>query len=225
MDPFNEVKDDAWVTIHNLEDIVRRKQANTSNIDINNDYNNNYLELQEIYQDLQQAVEISEKQPQKFQLKPQDILVRKQTLEEIKEKIKEIEDEWKNLHNHTPREITTMSNRISQDSNAENPFEQSSMNQFQQQELIQEQDIQLDSIHDTMRNLNQQAAMMGNELEEQGYMLDQFEDELDNVDNKLSRGVKRINRFIEQNKDRGSDWCIGILVVALCILLILVIAI
>lgn len=220
MDPFNEVKEDAWLTISNLETIISKKRKNLTNTDLNDDFKNNFQELEEIYLDLEQATTVSEKQPDKFGLSSSDVLNRKKILKTINEKIKSITREWDHIRQ---KPITTMSNRISQESISENPFE--SVNQFQQQEMIQEQDVQLDSIHDTMRNLNQQAAMMGNELEEQGFMLDELDEEIDNLDNKLTRGVKRINTFIERNRERGSDWCIGILAVALCILLILVIAI
>ena len=117
-----------------------------------------------------------------------------------------------------------MSNRISQDGQEDediDPFSaDSAMTSYQQQELIQEQDL-LDDIHQTMMNLNQQAAIMGDELEEQGFMLDELDYEMDNVDNKLQRGMKSINIFLERNKETASNWCIGILVVVLCVLLVL----
>ncbi|KAK6457064.1 member of the syntaxin family of t-snares [Scheffersomyces xylosifermentans] len=240
MDPFNEVKDDAWAAVDTLESLLR--QHSNSGVppspDAILDFNNNYQELQEICEDLKQAISISESQPDKFRLSSSDIDSRKAVLADLQSKIVDIKSQWHSIDirassNGTPtggikpREITTMSNRISQDdenSNPENPFNEQ-FNQFQQQEMIQEQDVQLDSIHQTMKNLNQQAALMGNELEEQGFMLDELDEELDHVDNRLQRGMKRINVFIEKNRERGSDWCIGILVVALCILLILVIAV
>ncbi|KAK6463712.1 member of the syntaxin family of t-snares [Scheffersomyces coipomensis] len=243
MDPFNEVKEDAWSTVGTLENILSTKIITPDTI---LDFNNNYQELLEIFEDLKQAHKIGEQQPDKFHLSNQDIDNRKLILKELDGKIKDIQIQWNHIQNNSfdsrsstplmnrkPRDVTTMSNRISQDgdsSNPENPFNDSisnldnGLNQFQQQQLIDEQDLQLDSIHDTMRNLNQQAMMMGNELEEQGIMLDELDHEIDNVSSKVQRGLKRINHVLEKNRETASNWCIGILTVALCVLLILVIA-
>ncbi|KAK6197352.1 member of the syntaxin family of t-snares [Scheffersomyces amazonensis] len=240
MDPFNEVKEDAWNTVSNLEGILA-----TSSItpEVILDYNNNYQELLEIYEDLKQAHTIGQQQPEKFHLTTQDNYNRKAILKDLESKISDIQLQWNHLQsdnsrsstplmNRKPRDVTTMSNRISQDGNEsipENPFSdvanlETGLTQFQQQQLIQEQDLHLDSIHDTMRNLNQQAMMMGNELEEQGIMLDELDNEIDTVANKVQRGLKRMNHVLEKNRETASNWCIGILTVALCILLILVIA-
>ncbi|ABN67136.2 member of the syntaxin family of t-snares [Scheffersomyces stipitis CBS 6054] len=241
MDPFNEVKEDAWNTVASLESLLRSSAAvgGPPPPDTILDFNNNYQELQEIYDDLKQAIAISESSPEKYQLSSADIAARKAVLGDLQNNIADIKSQWDSIISRngssTPpagsrkqREVTTMSNRISQDdessSNPENPFNDQ-FNQFQQQELIQEQDVQLDSIHETMKNLNMQAQLMGSELEEQGFMLDELDNDLDNVDNKLRRGLNRVNLFIEKNRERGSDWCIGILAVVLFILLILVIAI
>jgi t-SNARE syntaxin family protein len=237
MDPFNEVQEDAWSTIGILEEILQKKQRLTVDSsggggkgasptgDLSQDFANNYQELQEIQKDLEQAINISAANPEKFNLTKDDIQQRSDVLHDLQEKIRTIKERWDSPQKQRP--VTTMSNRISQDGDEtylENPF-LDQMTQYQQQEIIGEQDLQLGSIHDTMKNLNQQATIMGDELEQQGYMLDELDTELDHVANKLTRGVKRVNIFIENNKERASNWCIGMLVVALCILLILVIAI
>lgn len=224
MDPFNEVKEDAYNSIRTLENIINsRPNGQPPTSDQQYDFENNYQELQEIYQDLQQALSISEAPPAKFNLSDLDISNRKSILLDLDNKIIQLQNSW---NTKQYRDVTTMSNRISQDGigdDGDNPFNESGMTSYQQQELIQEQDNQLDDIHQTMMNLNQQAAIMGNELEEQGFMLDELDYELDNVDNKLQRGMKRINIFLERNKETASNWCIGILVVVLCVLLVVLI--
>ncbi|EGW32206.1 uncharacterized protein SPAPADRAFT_61289 [Spathaspora passalidarum NRRL Y-27907] len=232
MDPFNEVRDDAWKAIAVLEEIIGQRRSQPASADVSalsQDFDNNYQELLEIYEDLQQAIAISESQPQRFNLSPQELSKRKHILVDLDRRASELKSQWDNV-NSKLRAVTTMSNRISQDGNmiSENPFadaagEGSGMTHFQEQQMIQEQDLQLDSIHVTMQNLNQQAQIMGNELEDQGFMLDDLDYEIDNVDNKLQRGMKRINIFLERNKETASNWCIGILVVVLCVLLVILI--
>lgn len=225
LDPFNEVEEDAWQQLRKLEEIGSNDFI-TENLKL--DFTNVYQELEEIMNDLNEALNISKETPAQFNLTTEDINKRYDILNKLEDKKQTITRTWNNKINdpRRTREVTSMSNRISQD--GENPFNDkhridNEFNQYQQQELIKDQDLQLDSIHETMRNLNQQAMIMGNELEDQGMMLDDLDHNLDRVDNRLQQGLKRINWVIEKNRERGSDWCIGILVVALIVLLVLII--
>ncbi|SGZ48757.1 CIC11C00000000067 [Sungouiella intermedia] len=223
MDPFKEVEEDCWAQINSLTDFINSTSVISEDAKL--DFANNYQELEETLEDLRQAVKILESNPVQFNLTSSDIVYRKQTLKQLLQKINLLQSDWeaKEKHPHRQREVTTMSNRISQDGG--NPFSETNridleFNQFQQQELIQSQDLQLDQIHQTMQSLNQQATLMGGELEDQGYMLDELDHEMDTVGNKLQRGLKRVNYVIEKNRETASNWCIGILMVVLCILLL-----
>ncbi|KAI5956466.1 hypothetical protein KGF54_000941 [Candida jiufengensis] len=225
MDPFNGVKDDAYAVIQRLESIISQRTTHQPSIELQQDFENNYEELQETYEELQEALELSATNPQLYNLTSTDINQRKQILRDLNNKKTSIQQKW---DNKKLRDVTTMSNRISQDSEIpENPFndETPTMTNYQQQELISQQDNQLDDIHKTMMNLNQQATIMGDELQDQGFMLDELDYELDHVDNKLNKNMKRLNHFIERNKETASNWCIGILVVVLCVLLVLLIVV
>lgn len=229
MDPFNEVEEDCWSQIQALQALVTSTQHITEERKL--DFQNDYQELVETLEDLEQAVHISESNPAQFSLTPTDIANRKQILAQLQKKIHDLQDDWnERVRNpHRRREVTTMSNRISQDDGG-NPFSDDQrlsreFSQFQQQEVLQSQDLQLDSIHKTMQNLNQQAALLGNELEDQGFMLDELDNEMDSVGNKVLRGLRRVNYVIEKNRETASNWCIGILVVVLCILLVVLIAV
>lgn len=229
MDPFKEVEEDCWTQIRSLEDYINSCNYITENAKL--DFQNNYQELDETLEDLKQAVAISESNPSQFDLNASDIVKRKQILGQLQQKIGKLHDEWSDRvsNPHRLREVTTMSNRISQDNDAgDDPFDDTNrvdreFNHFQQQEMIQNQDLQLDLIHQTMRNLNQQAQLMGGELEDQGYMLDDLDQDMDRVGNKLQRGLKRVRYVIDKNQETASNCCIGLLVVVLCILLVLLI--
>ncbi|WPK27601.1 hypothetical protein PUMCH_004997 [Australozyma saopauloensis] len=230
MDPFSEVELDCWSQIHSLQQFVQNTTSITEDATL--DFQNNYQELHETLEDLRQAVHISESNPSEFRLTSADIASRKQVLAQLEAKSIALNDQWtgKIADPHRARQITSANNRISQDNSrdAPDPFDDSAridleFNQYQQQEMIQAQDTQLDSIHITMQNLNQQAMLMGSELEEQGFMLDDLDQELDTVGGKLQRGMKRVNYVIEKNRETASNCCIGILVVVLCILLVILI--
>lgn len=227
MDPFHEVEEDVWTQLHALDLILSGPVTDDSKLD----FNNSHQEFVETLEDLKQAVHISEANPSQFLLLLEDIANRKQVLSKLASKGEEIRARWDATVQdpQRPRQVTTMDNRISQD-NLDNPFADSErvsreFNHFQQQQELQNQDVQLDSLHQTMRNLNLQAQMMGEELEDQAYMLEDLDQEMDTVGNKLQRGLHRVRFVLENNKGGMSDWCIGILAFVLIILLILVIAI
>lgn len=93
-------------------------------------------------------------------------------------------------------------------------------NPFQEQ-MIREQDVHLDGIHKTMQNLHIQAQTMGDELENQGQLLDDMDEGMDTVVNKLARGRRQLEWVYEKNKEKYDDCCIGLLIVVLIILLVL----
>lgn len=227
MDPFNEVKDDAWATISMLDAIIADRIENKSKdiAALTTDYDNNMLELEEIMGELRQAVEVGEANPEHFLLSRHDIQARSRALDELHHRINEVTHRWQETQNDrglNVRQVTTMSNRISQD-DGEQP-KQAALNQFQEQQYIQEQDNQLDTIHVTMRNLNAQAAMMGGELEEQGHILDELDYEVDTVGSKLQRGMRRVESVLERNRNTALNCCIVLLMIALGVLLVIAIA-
>lgn len=226
MDPFSEVQEDCWAQICALEKFVGQ---NSYSPDAELDFRNDYQELSETLEDLKQAVHISEANPAHFRLSLGDIAQRKQILAQLQARTADLQKKW----GARPqlREVTLMLNRISHEGSSPvaDPFTDppadgeridAEFSAFQEQQMIQNQDLQLDSIHETMRNLNQQAQLMGLELEDQGFMLDDLDNEMDLVGNKVLRGLRRVNYVIEKNRETASNWCIGILMVVLCVLLV-----
>lgn len=227
MDPFNEVKDDAWSAISVLDGIVsERLDGNKSNAQaLATDFQNNMLELEEIMAELRQAVEVGEASPAHFQLTLEDIKARSGALDALHHRINDVSRRWHEAQNDkgiNVRQVTSMSNRISHDD--EGTPVAGLVSQFQEQQYIQEQDVQLDSIHITMRNLNAQAAAMGSELAEQGHILDELDYEVDTVGGKLRRGMRRIENVLELNHANALNCCIVVLMVALGVLLVVAIA-
>lgn len=67
MDPFNEVKDDAYSVIDRLESLIaQRISGRPPSTEQSQDFDNNYEELQEMRDDLQSALEQSAKDPSQF---------------------------------------------------------------------------------------------------------------------------------------------------------------
>ena len=94
------------------------------------------------------------------------------------------------------------------------------INPFQEQ-LLREQDSHLDDIHKTMQNLHVHAQTMGQELEDQGQILDELDENFDSITNKVQRGRQQLEWIYEKNKEKYNDCCIGLLIIALIVLLVL----
>ena len=92
MDPFNEVKEDAYASIRALDNIINlRPNGKPPTNEQQQDFENSFQELQEIYRDLQQALSISESQPSKFNLSDIDISNRKSILSDLNNQIQHLE--------------------------------------------------------------------------------------------------------------------------------------
>lgn len=93
--------------------------------------------------------------------------------------------------------------------------------QQQVQEMMREQDVHLDGVYQTVDTLRRQAGDMGRELEEQREMLEMTDRLADRVGGRLQTGMDKLKYVVKHNEDRLSSWCIGLLILVLCILLVL----
>lgn len=93
--------------------------------------------------------------------------------------------------------------------------------QQQQLAMMREQDEHLDGVFQTVDNLRRQAGDMGRELEEQREMLEYTDALADRVGGRLQNGMDKLKYVVKHNEDTLSSWCIGLLILVLCILLVL----
>ncbi|KAK1232530.1 hypothetical protein PQX77_004338 [Marasmius sp. AFHP31] len=95
----------------------------------------------------------------------------------------------------------------------------------EQQMMMREQDRTIESIAGTLSTLAQQAGLMGQEIGEHNELLDDLERNVDRTDSKLSASMKKLKKFIRDSEEKGSGWCIVILIIVLMILLLVAILI
>lgn len=93
--------------------------------------------------------------------------------------------------------------------------------QRQQMAMMREQDQNLDGVFQTVGNLRRMADDMGREMEEQVEMLDVTDGLADRVGGRLQTGMDKLRYVMRHNEDTLSSWCIGLLILVLCILLVL----
>lgn len=171
--------------------------------------------------DLQEAVDIISGDPEKYNLSGAEVEKRRGFLANVRSESSRLKSQA----------------RPASASNSNNPFtspedepesaaqteEDRAQEELYQQQILEEQDIQLDSVYQTVGNLRLQANTMGQELGEQAEMLEEFETAVDQSANKLKKGMKRIEIFLKKNEDSKSNCCIAILIIVLIVLLVLVI--
>ncbi|EJD51161.1 hypothetical protein AURDEDRAFT_83491 [Auricularia subglabra TFB-10046 SS5] len=91
----------------------------------------------------------------------------------------------------------------------------------EQQMMMHRQDETLSTIQGTLHTIAQQASLIGQEVVEHNELLDDLESGVDRAEGKLSAAMTQMRRFIRETEETKSGWCIAILIVVLCILLLL----
>jgi len=235
MDPFVEVLEDAQHQITNLEEFLKR--ITEVNEETKSDFQNNISELNETIQDLTESIESSKSDPDFFKISKSEIAKRESIVQRLKTSYSNLQSQWnvksggaKASDGNNPfarydddEDATNGEASTAAEDEGTEGFNK--FNQLQQEEMMREQDQHLDSVYTSMQNINLQARSMGDELEEQAYIIDEVDGELDRIGSKVGRGMRQVEHVIRRNQERASDCCIGILIIALIVLLVLVIVV
>jgi len=89
--------------------------------------------------------------------------------------------------------------------------------------MMREQDRTMDVIAGTLDTIARQANLMGQEIGEHVELLEDLEQNVDHTDTKLSGAMRKMRQFLRDSEERGSGWCIVILIIVLAALLLAVI--
>ncbi|KPP76349.1 syntaxin-6-like [Scleropages formosus] len=93
--------------------------------------------------------------------------------------------------------------------------------QSQQQLIAEQQDEQLELVSGSIGVLKNMSQRIGQELDEQAVMLDDFSHEMDNTQSRLDNVMKKLAKVSHMTSDRR-QWCaIGVLLAILFVVLIL----
>ncbi|KAG7439508.1 uncharacterized protein BT62DRAFT_983413 [Guyanagaster necrorhizus] len=177
-------------------------------------------------EDLEENVKIVEStDPRMFAPTHEDVMERRRYVEHVR---KEILVCRTSLPAPRSRTDGTLCGRLaptymSQQHEDEVVDDQSACAREEQQMTIREQDRTIDSIAATLSNLAHQAGLIGQEIVEHTELLTDLESGVERTDSK--RGMGCMRGFIQQSEERGSGWCLLVLILVLCILLVVVILI
>ncbi|XP_014341092.1 syntaxin-6 isoform X6 [Latimeria chalumnae] len=92
--------------------------------------------------------------------------------------------------------------------------------QTQQQLIAEQQDEQLELVSGSIGVLKNMSQRIGNELDEQAVMLDDFSQELDSTQSRLDNVMKKLAKVSHMTSDRR-QWCAIVVLLAILIVVLI----
>jgi t-SNARE syntaxin family protein len=221
MDPFNQVYSDAIGQLKSAEQLLDDYRNSPSTFYIE-DLNNVVQELVETIHDLSQSTGVVQANPAQFGLSPGDVAQRITQVGNLNSQLTDIQESIAKIRRERKGKAAMGGSGRQQAGEDDNEMSGAGAgNALMYQEAIASQDNMLDSVYNTVSNLNQQAHIMSQELEDQSNLIEDFERQVDTSQDRLARGMKRVNWVIENNRETLSSCCITLLIVVLIVLLVL----
>lgn len=218
MDPFKSVLEDAENQLGSAQILLRQYRAKPEASKLA-DLNNTIQDLSEIIRELTESIAAVQAHPDQFGLHPIEIEQRIEQVGHINRQVTDVQEELSRIRAESKYAMPDDFNRDDSDENSVSAEDR----QMLFQSTIQEQDAMFDEVAQTVANLREQADIMSRELEDQAELIDDFEGYVDNTNDRLKRGIKRVDYVLRNNRDCMSSCCIGLLIVVLIVLLTLVV--
>jgi len=169
-------------------------------------------------EDLEESVKIVESTDARmFGLDDAEVQRRRSYVGQVRKEIENMRASVSSSSSPEPQYPTSSSPLTAQDDH------QAAWSREEQQMMIREQDHTMDSIAGTLNTIAQQASLMGQEINVHNEMLDDLEQNVDKSDTKLGDAMRRMRKFLRDSEEKGSGWCIIILMIILMALLLAVI--
>ncbi|XP_029939805.1 syntaxin-6 [Salarias fasciatus] len=186
-------------------------------------------------EDLEETVSIVESNPKKFNLDETELKTRKNFIANTRLTVQVMKEQMCGPAGPSDRQ-----NRVQGDPGSQGPIWQpapqyqrldrqleNANSQFieeqqaQQQLMAERQDEQLQLVSGTIGVLKNMSERIGQELDEQAVMLDDFTHEVDNTQSRLDNVMKKLAKVSHMTSDRR-QWCaIGVLLALLFIVILL----
>ncbi|XP_078499617.1 syntaxin-6 [Lissotriton helveticus] len=203
-----------------------------------NELRNNLRSIDWDLEDLEETISIVEANPRKFNLDVAELTKRKAFISSTRQTVKEMKDQMssssvKALTEKKERQTLLGENagqswapgadkykRLDRELHSANTHFIEEQH-VQQQLIAEQQDEQLELVSGSIGVLKNMSQRIGNELDEQAVMLDDFTHEIDSTQSRLDNVMKKLAKVSHMTSDRR-QWCaIGILAAVLLVVLIL----
>ncbi|XP_042229795.1 syntaxin-6-like isoform X4 [Homarus americanus] len=248
-DPFFVVKDEVCKALNKTRGLYQRwgelqeegaivtskEELDWTNTELRNALRSIEWDLE----DLEETIGIVEKNPRKFKIDSGELAARRTFIEHTKEEVKSMKERLNltkkdrdvtarqpvddNSPLKMPQVVTHGATRYSRLVNeADSPngeFIERTL--VQQQMIMNQQDGQLDQIASSMGTLKNMSRQIGQEVDEQAVMLDDFGHEMENTQSKMENTLSKMAKVMHLSNDRRQWAAIGALSSVLVVVLIL----
>lgn len=227
MDPFKSVLADAEKQLGSAQLLLRQYRAQPSP-DKLVDLHNTIQEISEIIRELTQSIAAVQARPDQFGFSALEIESRIEQVGHINNQVNDIQEALAGIRQDSRRGngLWNQGEQQRRDETERGAQEAPVLEEDRQmlfQSTMAEQDTILDEVEQTVASLRKQANVMSRELDDQAELIDDFEGRVDSSNDRIRRGMKRVDWVLRNNRDALSSCCIGFLIIVLIILLTLVI--
>lgn len=197
-------------------------------------------------EDLEETIGIVEKNPRKFKIDGGELTARRNFIEHTKDEVKSMKDRLnltKKDRDVTARQVsesttvpiddnsplkmpqvvthgsTRYSRLVNEADSPNNEFIERTL--AQQQMIMTQQDDHLDQIASSMGTLKNMSRQIGQEVDEQAVMLDDFGHEMENTQSKMENTLSKMAKVMHLSNDRRQWAAIGALSGLLVVVVIL----
>lgn len=186
-------------------------------------------------EDLEDTIQIVEKNPTKFRIEASELAVRKGFIESTKDEVRMMKERLANQSRGNlerlaggtagspSHHVTPGASKYSRlPSVADSPHREYIVQLEHQQELLRQQDETMDLMSESMGNIRNMSEHISNELDEQAVMLDEFGTEIDHADSRVDATMKKMAKVLHLSDDRRQWMAIGALSSAMVLVLFLI---
>lgn len=261
-DPFFVVKDEVLKALLKTQDLYERWRLGDEGLEMRSneeqewaatELRNSLRSIEWDLEDLDDTVQIVEKNPAKFRIDANDLAARKAFIKQTKDEVEAMKQRSSAPSKNTSRfngtsEIPSSEAAMGSHSNMVPKVMRSSrysrlstsgspshskvssthdllQQQIRQQEhLVQHQDDQLNQMSQSVGTLRNMSSVIGNELDEQAVMLDEFGAEIEQAETKLDATMRKMAKVLNLANDRRQWMAIGVLSSALVVLFVIIFA-
>ncbi len=166
-------------------------------------------------EDLDDTVQIVEKNPAKFRIDASELAVRKNFIAHTKTEVVAMKEAM--TSNQPPMEAVSLN-----DDDVEIVIDNE---RDQKKLLLRNQDDQLEAMSTSVGNIRDMSYGIGNELDEQAVMLDEFGAEMEHAETKLDATIRKMSKVLRMSNNDRRQWiAIGALSSFAFVLLVLLFA-
>jgi syntaxin 6 len=188
-------------------------------------------------EDLEDTVQIVEKNPTKFRIDGAELAVRKGFIENTRDEVGQMKEKISRPSSSKNDRLSVQSLTVGQpsggggggltkysrlSSETDSPHKEFIIGMEQQEQIIRQQDETLEIMTDSMGNIRSMSQHVSNELDEQAVMLDEFGAEIEHADSKLDATMKKMAKVLHLSDDRRQWMAIGALSSAMVVVLVLI---